>query len=99
MTGPTCFPVCRTKASSTGACWLWGAFEHLRHPLMQAVLMDAWQQIDTSALPVTHPSRVRGAHIWVGPHGLVARFGHDAAHGEWFSGFRLAIRTDLAVVC
>ncbi|MGY1618111.1 transposase [Geodermatophilus sp. SYSU D00691] len=26
---------------------------------------------------------------------MVARFGRDAAHGEWFYGFRLAVRTDL----
>jgi hypothetical protein len=75
--------------------WLWGAFEQLRHHLIQDVPMNAWQQIDTSALPVKHPGRVRGPDTWIGPHGLVARFGRDAAHGEWFYGFRLAIRTDL----
>ena len=31
----------------------------------------------------------------MGPNGLVARFGRDAAHAEWFYGFRLAARTDL----
>lgn len=41
------------------------------------------------------PSRVRGPDSWIGPNDLVARFGRDAAHGEWFYGFRLAIRTDL----
>jgi hypothetical protein len=56
---------------------------------------DGWQQIDTTALPVKHPSRVRGPDSWVGPADLVGRFGWDAAHHEWFYGFRLALRTDL----
>jgi hypothetical protein len=75
--------------------WLWGAFEQLRQILLAAVPPDAWGQIDTSALPVKHPSRVRGLDGWTGPNNLVARFGKDAAHGEWFYGFRLAVRTDL----
>ena len=56
---------------------------------------DAWQQVGTTALPVKHPSRVRGADAWDGPGGLHAGFGRDAAHGEWFYGFRLGLRTDL----
>ncbi|MGH3302010.1 MAG: transposase, partial [Streptosporangiaceae bacterium] len=40
-------------------------------------------------------SRVRGPDGWTGPDGLHARFGRDAAHAEWFYGFRLAIKTDL----
>ena len=32
---------------------------------------------------------------WVGPDGLRAGFGWDAAHREWFYGFRLGLRTDL----
>ena len=57
---------------------------------------DPVQQIDTSALPVKHPSRVRGPDGWTGPgNDLAARFGRDGAHSEWFYGFRLAIRTDL----
>jgi DDE family transposase len=57
---------------------------------------DDCQQIDTSALPVKHPSRVRGSDGWTGPgNDLAARFGRDAAHAEWFYGFRLAIKTDL----
>lgn len=75
--------------------WLWGAFEQLRQILLAEVPADTWGQIDTSALPVKHPSRVRGPDGWTGPCGLTARFGKDAAHGEWFYGFRLAIRTDL----
>ena len=52
--------------------------------------------MDTTALPVKHPSRVRGADGWTGPgNDLAARFGRDAAHAEWFYGFRLAIKTDL----
>lgn len=75
--------------------WLWGAFEQVRTMLGHRLPVDDCQQIDTSALPVKHPSRVRGPDGWLGPNGLHARFGRDAAHGEWFYGFRLAIATDL----
>lgn len=75
--------------------WLWGAFEQLRHYFVSLVPADDWGQVDTSALPVKHSSRVRGPDQWVGPNGLVARFGRDAAHAEWFYGFRLAALTDL----
>ena len=75
--------------------WLWGAFEQLRCHLAGQVPADDCQQTDTSALPVKHISRVRGPDSWTGPHGLHARFGRDAAHAEWFYGFRLAIKTDL----
>lgn len=75
--------------------WLWGAFEALRQDLLGRAPADPWQQIDTSALPVKHPSRVRGPDRWDGPGDLRARFGWDAAHGEWFYGFRLGLRTDL----
>jgi hypothetical protein len=75
--------------------WLWGAFEALRARLAARCPEDSWQQIDTSALPVRHPSRVRGPDGWCGPGGLHAGFGRDAAHAEWFYGFRLAVRADL----
>lgn len=75
--------------------WLWGAFDQIREALLRFFEPDEWAQVDTSALPVKHPSRVRGPDSWVGAADLVARFGRDAAHGEWFYGFRLAIRTDL----
>jgi hypothetical protein len=75
--------------------WLWGAFEQLRCHLVLQLPADGCQQIDTSALPVKHASRVRGPDSWTGPDGLHARFGRDAAHAEWFYGFRLAVRTDL----
>jgi IS5 family transposase len=76
--------------------WLWGAFEQLRAALAGRLPEDGCQQVDTSALPVKHPSRVRGPDGWTGPgNGLAARFGRDAAHAEWFYGFRLAARTDL----
>ena len=76
--------------------WLWGAFEQLRAALAARLPDDDCQQVDTSALPVKHPSRVRGADGWTGPgNGLAARFGRDAAHAEWFYGFRLAVKTDL----
>ena len=76
--------------------WLWGAFEQLRAALAARVPDDDCQQVDTSALPVRHPSRVRGPDGWAGPgNDLPARYGRDAAHAEWFYGFRLAVRTDL----
>lgn len=75
--------------------WLYGSYEQIRVVLLATVVADDWGQIDTSALPVKHPSRKRGPDSWVGPNGLVARFGRDAAHAEWFYGFRLAVRTDL----
>jgi hypothetical protein len=75
--------------------WLRGAFEQLRALLAGRLPEDDCQQIDTSAIPVKHTSRVRGPDGWTGPGGLHARFGRDAAHAEWFYGFRLAIRTDL----
>ena len=77
------------------ARWLWGAFELFRAALAANVPDDDCQQVDTSALPVKHASRVRGPDSWIGPGGLAARFGRDAAHAEWFYGFRLAIKTDL----
>src|ERR1700685_2335573 len=76
--------------------WLWGAFEQLRTTLAARLPEDDCQQVDTSALPVKHPSRVRGPDQWTGPgNDLAARFGRDAAHAEWFYGFRLAVKTDL----
>jgi hypothetical protein len=76
--------------------WLWGAFEQLRVMLAARLPEDDCQQVDTSALPVKHASRVRGPDGWTGPgNDLAARFGRDAAHAEWFYGFRLAIKTDL----
>jgi hypothetical protein len=76
--------------------WLWGAFEQLRITLAARLPEDDCQQVDTSALPVKHPSRVRGSDSWTGPgNDLAARFGRDAAHAEWFYGFRLAVKTDL----
>jgi hypothetical protein len=76
--------------------WLWGAFEQLRAALAARLPEDDCQQAGTSALPVKHPSRVRGPDQWTGPgNDLAARFGRDAAHAEWFYGFRLAAKTDL----
>ena len=74
--------------------WLWGAFEQLRQWLLGGIPPDGWQQLDTTALPVKHPSRVRGPDAWQGPGELRAGFGWDAAHREWFYGFRLGLRTD-----
>jgi len=76
--------------------WLWGAFEQLRAMLAARLPADDCQQVDTTALPVKHTSRVRGPDGWTGlGNDLAARFGRDAAHAEWFYGFRLAIRADL----
>ena len=38
---------------------------------------------------------MRGPDAWDGPAGLHAGFGFDAAHREWFYGFRLGLRADL----
>lgn len=93
---PTLFPALpHASEVNRRARWLYGAFEQIRLVLLATVIADDWGQIDTTALPVKHPSRVRGPDSWVGPNGLVARFGRDAAHAEWFYGFRLALRTDL----
>jgi hypothetical protein len=75
--------------------WLWGASGQLRAFLAGRLPADDCQQIDTSAIPVKHTSRVRGPDGWTGPGGLAARFDRDAAHAEWFYGFRLAIKADL----
>ena len=91
------FPVlpCQSEANRRTR-WLWGAFEQLRGAIAARLPEDDCQQVDTSALPVKHPSRVRGADQWTGPgNDLAARFGRDAAHAEWFYGFRLAVKTDL----
>ena len=93
---PTLFPQLPHQSEfNRRVRWLWGACEYLRRHLLAGVLEDDWQQIDTTALPVKHPSRVRGADAWDGPAGLHADFGRDAAHNEWFYGFRLGLRTDL----
>jgi hypothetical protein len=91
------FPVlpCQSEANRRTR-WLWGAFEQLRAALAARLPEDDCQQVDTTALPVKHPSRVRGADQWTGPgNDLAAGFGRDAAHAEWFYGFRLAVKTDL----
>jgi len=76
--------------------WLWGASGQLRAMLAARLPADDCQQAGTSALPVKHPSRVRGPDGWTGPgNDLAARFGRDAAHAEWFYGFRLAITAGL----
>jgi Transposase DDE domain len=91
------FPVLPAQSEANRRTrWLWGAFEQLRVILAARLPEDDCQQVDTSALPVKHPSRVRGADQWAGPgNDLAARFGRDAAHAEWFYGFRLAVKTDL----
>ena len=77
--------------------WLHGALELLRQHWL-ADLPDAlghWFAIDTTPLPVKHPSRVRGVDRWIGPDELHAAFGRCAAKAEWFYGFRLALFTPL----
>ena len=77
--------------------WLWGALEVLRQHYL-ALLPPAtedWYAFDTTPLPGTHPSRVRGPDQWCLPGELVARFGRCAAKALWFYGFRLAVLTPL----
>jgi hypothetical protein len=44
--------------------WLWAAFGQLRGWRVTGLPVDDCAQIDTSALPVKHPSRVRGPDSW-----------------------------------
>ena len=74
--------------------WLWGAFEQLRAMLAARL---------PRRLPAGRHERAAGQAHLPGPrrldlvgNDLAARFGRaDAAHAEWFYGFRLAIKTDL----
>src|SRR6266536_1489717 len=66
--------------------WLWGAFEQLRAACAAAVPPDPVQQIDTSALPVKHPSRVRGpapATTWPPGSGGTARTPNGSTASAW----------------
>jgi Transposase DDE domain len=96
-TGATLFPALPHQSEANRRTrWLWGAFEQFRATLAARLPEDDCQQVDASALPVKHASRVRGPDQWTGPgNDLAARFGRDAAHAEWFYGFRLAVKTDL----
>jgi hypothetical protein len=60
---------------SRRARWLRGAFEALRARLAARCPGDCRQQTGTPALPVRHPSRVRGPDGWTGPAGLAAGSG------------------------
>lgn len=73
--------------------WLSGALEQLRqHGLADLPnTLGHWFAIDTTPLPVKHPSRVRGVDGWTGPDELHAGFGRCAAKAEWFYDFRLAL--------
>lgn len=77
--------------------WLSGALELLRQHWLADLppALGRWFAIDTTPLPVKHPSRVRGVDGWIGPDGLHARFGRCAAKAAWFYGFRLALLTPL----
>ncbi len=74
--------------------WLWGAFERCGRcwrPGCPKMTASRWTP------PRCRSSTPPGsAAATAGPAGrAAARFGRDAAHGEWFYGFRLAIKTDL----
>ena len=75
--------------------WLWGAFEQLQQRLLADRPADAWQQVDTTARPVEHPSRVCGPDAWAGRGDLRAEFGWYTAHRDWSHGFRPGLRTAL----
>lgn len=65
-----CFPRLPSRSEfNRRVRWLWGAFEALRERLLAHLPQDTWQQVDTAALPVKHPSRVRGPDRWQGPGG------------------------------
>ena len=65
------------------ARWLWGAFEQFRAALAARLPEDDCQQIDTSALPVKHASRVRGPDGWTGPKERQREPGHARSRGGW----------------
>jgi hypothetical protein len=70
--------------------WLCGASGRLRVMLAAGLPIDDCQQAGTTALPVKHTSRARGADGWTGPgNDLAARFGRDAAqpNGSTVSGW------------
>jgi Transposase DDE domain len=73
--------------------WLGGALELLRQHWLADLpgALGRWFALDTTPLPVKHPSRVRGVDGWIGPDPLHAGFGRCAAKAEWFYGFRLAL--------
>lgn len=73
--------------------WLSGALELLRQHWLADLpnALGHWFTIDTTPLPVKHPSRVRGVDDWIGPDELHASFGRCAAKAEWFYGFRVAL--------
>jgi hypothetical protein len=73
--------------------WLGGALELLRQHWLADLpnALGHWFAIDTTPLPVKHPSRVRGVDGWAGPDTLHAGFGRCAAKATWFYGFRLAV--------
>lgn len=77
--------------------WLCGAAELLRQQWVADIPAAAgdWVAVDTTPLPVKHPSRVRHADAWSGPDGLHAGYGRCAAKALWFYGFRLAVLTPL----
>ena len=95
-TGRTCSRYCRTKASSTGG------------PVGCGARLSSSARCWRPACPKTTASRSTLARCrsstppgsaaptaGKGFNGLHARFGRDAAHAEWFYGFRLAAKTDL----
>jgi hypothetical protein len=70
---PTLFPALpHASEVNRRARWLYGAFEQIRRITLVDIPADDWGQIDTSALPLKHPSRVRGPDSWTGPNELVA---------------------------
>ena len=91
----TCSRSCRTKARRTGGSARCAPFELLRCSLAarRALVTMA---IDTSALPVKGTPPGSAART-AGPAraACMPDFGRDAAHAQWFYGFRLAVRTDL----
>jgi hypothetical protein len=56
-------------------------FEQIRITLAARPPEDDCQQVDTTALPVKHPSRVRGPDQWTGPgNDLAAELARHGTH-------------------
>ena len=75
--------------------WLTGMFEQLRAVLAAMLPEDDCRQATPARSRSSTPPGSAAPMAGPAPGGLHARFGRDAAHAEWFYGFRLAIKTDL----
>src|SRR5260370_3447169 len=95
-TGASCSRCCRTRARPAGGPAGCGARSSSCGAYWRA---GCPRMTDSRSIPARSRSSTPPGSAartgWTGPDGLHARFGRDAAHAEWFYGFRLAIKADL----